>query len=633
MCFWIGKEYCMKRLFSIFVVATIFASCSPISQLEPTNLPESTATFLPTKTQLPSPTFTPTLIPTPTLSPDPNMYQFDDNVSEEDRTLIKNAVQIARYYLLNNFGSDLAHGVKFIVTNDTSKLNSYGDGVGAFIEPKNQEVYIELNVAGTVWKSERPKYQNPAIALVVHELTHYWQYEHGCVYINYPPYQPTTFMIEGHAGYVGYMAAGAGNPKEFERELSDDSALSFWQANTWKESEWFLDTNVDRVIVKHLMDSYGMMAFTQFCDAIGSGANPNDAFQLTFGISVQDFRSYIKQEILGQLADCTVATCGAGVDNFSDKYSLGHLLDPSRTTPNLIVKFVDQNNSPLALPVEMAKQGTDNTGEYATNITVAGIFSESLIPGRYIFSFCEPGTNFNVTGRCLVNEYGTDWIDVYGDKTTELTLQIPPPIVVSNLAMPNLVVTITDKDGNPMPDLGLQICNYDTLVMVCSFGHDTNRFYTDNEGVFHDSLRSGKYFIRLNMYSGFHGKYEFFPFYEIRDINIIENNVTTISYQFPTPNLVVKFTDVNGTAVPKHEFVLCRIVNGMGDCNTLFNEQDGWAVTNYQGIFEAQVEPGEYYILTCLVGCPGYPFDFKFENIVVSESQVMTYELSLSKNP
>ncbi len=612
-------------LWSIAIFAFLISSCAPsVSAPTSTSLPSATVAPSATATETPLPTLTSTVAPspTPTLSTDLNTYQFADNVSQVDRDFIQNGIQIARYFLLNNFGSDFARGVKIVVLNDPSeKTAKEAGGAGAFTVPTNGDPYIHLNVGSEVFKAERPKSQGRAIALIVHELTHYWQYEHGCVQINYPPYQPTTFMIEGQAGYVGYIAAGAVNPEEFKYDLSDEYALGYWQVDTWKENDWFNEHAVSAVIVRHLFDQHGTMAFTQFCDSIGRGTKPNDAFQSSFGISVQDFRAQIKQEILGVLADCTVATCGAGVDNYSDIYKLKHMLNPLATGPNLVVNFVDQNDQLVNLThVSMLRQAenSDGTRGYAQPFMVSGTFSQAMKPGRYSFWFCEPGypTNEN-DGACI--EHETDWIDVFSDKVTNITFKIPLAIELQKSAEPNFILTIKDKDGNPLPNIGLQVCNYDTPVIICTPSNPGN--YTDSTGVFKGSFRSGKYLVRINTEN------------EFKDIDISDNNITTYTYQLPNPNLIVKFTDVNGSLVPEHWFVICKITDGKGICQNSTSLSLGWSGTNKQGVFEAQLEPGEYYILTCKMSdCPGHPYDYRIDNIIVkSEAEVTTVVYQLYK--
>ena len=335
-------------------------------------------------------------------------------------------------------------------------------------------------------------------------------------------------------------------------------------------------------------------------------------------------------EVLGTVADCTIAKCGTGVDNFSDVYKLKHLLDPSRTTPNLIAHFVDQDNKPVNLThVSMYKLNVGKLSEYAQPFPVQGTFAEALIPGRYIFFFCEPGyPEVQFSGSC--NGHQTEIFDVFGDRPTEITFQIPPEIEIDNSKEPNLIVTIKDKNGGLLPDLRLDVYNYDTPVLVCIAGKPEK--HTDNHGVFQTSLRPGLYRISLNMESGHHDKYGFNSYYEIDNIKINENGATNISYQFPIPNFVVKFTDVNGSGVPNHEFVLCRVEDGVGICATSKHPYGEGHVTNSKGIFEALVQPGEYFILTCKFTCSYDQFDYKITDIFVeNETKITTIEFPLYK--
>jgi hypothetical protein len=753
----------MKKLTILLIVMFVFSACSPATTIPVATIsPTNTVTLSPaaTETFTPEPTSTATFAPTSTLSPDTMIYHFDSTVNEEDRALIKEGVQTARYYLVNNFRRDINGSYLINVKNDPSKQESF-DLAGV-----NGQV-LTINVGHHLWVES---YQARRLKSVIHESTHFWQHEQGggpgCGFlydaVGYPAsHDPMTNVLdEGQAEYVGYMAAGlekeaftltaenlveilspanrnmessysvmkAGvywliqqkspmaftkycaevvqgktfpvafesgfgmtveeftkdfkqylleglttlcsqnstcdkgklatiwqaqegcfaftisnlyDPIDFltigypryiaaiadgkESEVDPRLALGVWQANQWDEKIWFVDNIVSPIAFKNLFDSKGVESFITYCNAIAQDNRPQDAFKSAFGLTVQEFRLQFKEEVLGVAADCTLAKCGAGVDNYSDKYKLGHLLDPSRTTPNLIVKFVDQNNEPVILShVSMLKQNVGTTGEYAQPFIVPGTFSEAMLPGRYSFFFCEPGypTDQN-DGKCQYHE--TDWFDVSSDQATEVTFQLPLPIKNPNLSSPNLIVKFLDKDGSPLPNLDLQICSYESPVKICSQGFSFPDRKTDANGVFQDSLRSGKYLIRILL-----GGVEFNT--EVRDLIVNESGVTKSVYQFPIPNLIVKFTDANGSLIPDHGFVLCKVVEGVGDCNSSAYNQGRWGSTSEKGIFEALVEPGDYYILTCKIDCSGYPFDYTIKDVIVaSPTEVTTVEYQLNK--
>jgi len=610
----------MKYLPILLIVMFVFSSCSPATTIPEASIsPSNTPTLPPTATE----TLQPTVVPTPTLSPDLNKYECADNVAKEDCDFIKEGVRISRYSFLNIFGRDIKEGVKFLIINDPLDLR-YAEGgtAGAYIVPHAGEPFVWINTGHRLWvEYSAPEYRYQHMSLVAHEFFHAWQWQHSCVTHNVPA-EATSFMNEGFARYVDKITAGVDLNDHL---LSDDFALGFWQANKWDENAWFYDGDVTLVVIKHLVGQYGIQRYLKFCDAVGQGMSPNDSFQSTYGISIFDFRAKFKDQVLGSLKDCTVATCGAGVDNYSDKYKLGHMLDRTRTTPNLIANFVDQNNEPVILShVSMLKQNIGTTGEYAQPFIVPGIFSKAMLPGRYSFFFCEPGypTDQN-DGYCQYHE--TDWFDVSNDQITEVTFQLPLPIKNPNLSSPNLIVKFLDKDGNPLPNLELQICSYESPVKICSQGFTFPDRKTDSNGVFQDSLRSGKYLIRI-LLAGIEQNTE------VRDLIVNESGVTQAVYQFPIPNLIVKFTDANGGLVPDHGFVLCKVTEGVGDCTSPAYNQGRWGATSEKGVFESLVAPGEYYILTCKIDCSGYPFDYTIKDIfVVSETQVTTVEYQLYK--
>lgn len=621
----------MKRLLLLMVIASVLlSSCSGENKnVEPVISPLVAFSETPDFTPIPTSTETllPTVIPTQALSPDLNTYECAENVSREECDFVKEGVRLARYYFVNNFGQDVFEGVKFVVINDPNDI-SYGKGgsAGAHQVSKQGESFIWINVGLQVWTEfSAPEFRYKNLGLIVHEFTHEWQWQLGCNKDSLKgAKQPTSFLIEGYAQYVGLTAAEVDlNDYVF----SDGLALSFWQANQWDENQWFGNTDVNVVAVKHLIEQRGLKAYAEFCQAVGEGVPPNDAFQSSYGVSIIDFREDFMNDVLGTLKDCTVATCGAGVDNYSDKYKLGHLLDPNQTVPNLIVHFVDQDGKPVIMThVSMLKQNVGTTGEYAQPFIVPGTFSQAMQPGRYSFFFCEPGYPVDQNDAyCRYHE--TDWFDVFQNQVTELTFQIPLPIENSNLLKPNIIVKFFDKDGNPAPNLSLSICSYEDPVKVCSNQFAPDR-KTDSAGVYSDFLRSGKYLIRIPASSDFEVPF----FYQMMNIDVSEDNLTSIEYHFPTPNLVIKFLDVNGSPIPEHNLVLCKMNNGIGDCITPVYNQERWGITNKKGAFEVFVEPGEYYALTCKIDCPGYPFDYTIPNIIVtSETEVKTVEFQLYK--
>ncbi len=610
----------MKKLTILLIVMFVFSACSPATTIpEVTISPTNTVTLSPTATK----TLQPTVVLTPTLSPDLNKYECADNVAKEDCDFIKEGVRISRYSFLNIFGRDLKEGVKFLIINDPLDLR-YAEGgtAGVYIVPNEGEPFVWINTGHWRWTEFlAPEYRYERVMLVAHEFFHAWQWQHGCATHNIPS-EATSFLNEGYARYVDKIAAVVDLS---DYRFSDEFALSFWQAHEWDENAWFYDGDVTLVVVKHLVEQFGIKSYLKFCDAASQGMPPNDAFQSAYGIPIFNFRAKIKDQVLGSLKDCTVAACGAGVDNYSDKYKLGHLLDRSRSTPNLIVKFVDQNNEPVILShVSMLKQNVGTTGEYAQPFIVPGAFSQAMLPGRYSFFFCEPGypTDQN-DGKCQYHE--TDWFDVSSDQATEVTFQLPLPIKNPNLSPPNLLVKFLDKDGNPLPNLDLQICSYESPVKICSQGFSFPDRKTDANGVFQDSVRSGKYLIRILL-----GGVEFNT--EVRDLIVNESGITKAVYQFPIPNLIVKFTDANGNLIPDHGFVLCKVVESVGDCNSSSYNQGRWGSTSEKGIFEALVEPGDYYILTCKIDCSGYPFDYTIKDVIVtSPTEVTTVEYQLNK--
>lgn len=565
---------------------------------------------------------------TPTLSPDPITYEFADNVLERDRHLLREMVRLGRYYMINNLGSDLTIPAKLIMDNNPEGRSVslvYGKGYFAsdYFCGTSHDPCFQFNVASAIWQ-ECNNGEFLFKCLHSHELFHMWQFEHGCGGQWGEVGDPLTgFIYEGMAEYMGFLATGFPDGAE---DFTDGYAFSFWLVEQFNETAWFRNNAVAAVAVKRLVDKHGPMAFARFCDAEEHGAGPQNAFLSTFGITVQEFRAQFMEEVLGQTKDCTAATCGTG--DVPGQYSISDLIDPARKSPNLIATFVDQSSHPVVISnIILCQQTISLPSACRQPDNVPGIFSAPLKPGKYAFYFCDPGfPGTENTARCKGHE--TEWFDVLQDEVTNITVMVPSEIEDPTLSAPNLVVTFFDHAGNPVPDLGLQICNYDQPVKVCSRDDDSK--HTDSEGVFLDTLRSGKYLIRFAWPGAGYGGLT--KTYQIDGIAVDKSRVTTTSYTFPAPNLIINFTDAVGGLLPHHDFVLCKAVEEPGNCLTPASLWGWWVTTNPKGIFEAHVEPGMYLIVTNMdFTSLEQRVDLKIPIEVTSETELTTIEYPLHK--
>ena len=621
----------MKHVvFLLVVFSFLFSSCATTPNVSgPTSTPSATPvpSIVPTPTTTPLPAAT----ATPTLSPDPNIYQYADNVPQKDKDLIKVMVRLGRYYLTNNFGTDISAGVTIILDYDPKSLSAslvkgkgYFPGEG-FVVPSGQRPYIEYNVGSAIWQACDTQ-QFEFRCLSAHELVHVWQYQHGCLY--HETDEPlTAFLVQGMAEYVGLTAAGLSQNAD---DFTQSYAFSFWPAVQFDENNWFNSTAVAAVAVKRLVDQNGIMSLVRFCDAVGHGTRPLDAFQTTFGISIQDFRAKFMDEVLGQTKICTMSACGSG-SAVIGQFQLKDWLDPKITAPNLIARFVDDKGKPVVISnLLLARQDADRTFDNRQPDNVPGIFSANLFPGRYGFYFCEPGyPGTENTGAC--HAYETGWFDVPGTQAANITIQLPPPIERPDLGSPDLVVKFLDESGNPVPNLRLQVCNYDTPVKVCS--PQFNGRSTDLTGVYQDRLRTGKYTIRFNWPEVGYAR-EWTYALEVNDVNVNENQPTNITYKFSAPNLVVKLKDAAGAPAPNHFLWLCNADHNLGNCANITDSPNPWSggsYTDQQGVFKAIVKPGKYFILTDrFPTLASVPTDYTFSDInITSETETTTIEFQL----
>jgi hypothetical protein len=603
------------------VICLLLISCTSPKPIEPgagtlhTSLPAATAT----KTERPLPTLT----LTSTLLPDPNIYNCESNVAPEDcdLQLVQEAVRIGRYYLVNNFGSDISAGIPFTLEND---LNAAGRPHGSYrlVAPGNsglESARVVINTADPLWKGySGPAYQYRRSEGVIHELTHLWQIERGCL----DPFSQNyaaDFMLEGHANYVASMAM------DRESELDPELALGEWLRTQFNETTWFASSAVGPLAIRSLVDKHGTMSYATWCDLVGSGKGVDNSFKTVYGVDIREFRSQFMRDLLGQAAQCTPATCGTG--DSVGQYSISEFFDSSKKEPNLIAQFVDENNSPVVLSnVILCRQNTSLPSACRQPENIPGVFSAPVFSGRYAFYFCSPEyPGSGNTAQCKANE--TDWFDVGDHAATELTFQVPVEIEMPALSNPDLIFKLSNANGEPVTDMFVQICNYDSPVKVCT--NAEKGLQTDANGIVEARLRTGTYLIRFAWPSSGYGGLT--NTYEVRDIVVDQAGVQSISYQFPVANLVISFKDALGSSVPFHDFVLCRAIDQPGNCVTSASLWGWWVNTNKDGEFEANVPPGSYWIITNSdYTSVEQHVDLKV-SVVASDSEVTTIEVPLNK--
>jgi hypothetical protein len=658
----------------IIVFSIMFSACATVpNNSEPTAL----ATSTPGATSIPSltPTLTPKPLPaataTPTLPPDPNTYQFDSNVTPFYRDLTNQAVQLGRYWLLNNLGSDVSKGVNIIVVSHRPQQRE------GFVDyPPGSVPYLYFDTPG--WDTQgctTTEFRFRCSANVVGELTLYWMREHGCyetLFYN-SSYHEATFLV-GLEGYAGFMAAGTAQDALY---MNSATAAELWPIVHYDQNNWFNAGDVAQVAVKRLIDQHGTMAFTQFCDAVGRGTNPYDAFQSTFGISIQDFRAKFMDDVLGDQKNCTQTTCGAASLGATDpRYgSMTPMIDYSLKSPNLVIKITDQQGKPVPdINYQLFRRLYNNfyaDTEYDAPTTNSdGVLSVPVLPGTYGMTFCAAG--YPAHGAAYSMEptkcvYELNLFEIMPGEIKTIDFQYWD-INDHTLAAPNFLFTLLGVNGQPVGSQYVQVCGYDAVSTVCLNGQ------TDQSGVFRASLKAGTYLVRLVQagqgytdprgYSNptyamnldpYHGTagYE----YEIRGIQIEDPGVKSITYQFAAPNLLIKFSDANGSPTPNIYFFLCKStdVSLSGPSQQDVTEKQitmemlarfygkSWDTkkvkavfldgncflrdhTDKSGIFQLHVDPGKYFIFFLNPGVVDfeYYFDHVLSDIAVSDNQVTT---------
>ncbi len=652
-----------------FALLTVLASgCAPAAA---TVSPTSTASPIP-PTSTSEPTATPfPSTPTATLMTLAVQCSIEDKVStEKDCRLLTEAIEIGRHYLLNNFGKDATGGLRIRLYSAPGDITGgyYGEGHNYGLsdaDPSN--VLMQINTGHPFWADyggDEYLYRRQKGA--IHEFTHYWQLQHGCMKSTNDPL--LDFLIQGHAEYVANMATGR------PEDINAGQAVVMWSHLKFNEQLWFDASDVASVAFKALMEGYPPEHFTTYCDLMTQGSAPRKAFENVFGQSIQDFRASFKEKSLGILKDCTQATCGASYGKDDPRYgSLTPLIDYSLSSPNLTIKITDQSGNPvpdvnLQLFRVLYNGLSIGTGGEDAGTDSNGVLSAPVLPGTYMMRFCEPGYKVRMysmdTAKCV---YELNYFEVVPGETKTINFQFWD-IQDHDLDEPNFVFTLLAVDGTPLANQYVKICGYDPLSSVCLNSQ------TGEDGVFRVGLRPGNYLLRLvqpgqgemgvrgntdpryGMNLSF-GEAE----YEIRDIRIEPGLITTISYQFPIPNLQIRFLDVNGSPLPNIYFHLCKYPGeaqsaqsqeGAAERETtdtiLSRLYTNWNAkqirvgsldgicfllsdhTDKRGNFSLHVEPGKYFIYFDDPGSHvhNYYFDHVLSDIVVtsSDTTVASYQ-------
>src|SRR5258706_3388304 len=605
----------------------------------------------------------------PTLSPDTMTYQFDPSVSKEDQALIKKGVEIARYYLINNYGRDIKGSYVIMVINNPGDQSS---GELGRVNGEGIHQVLTINVGHHWWQEYDLAWR---LKVVVHEFTHLWQSEQGngspgCRKLDDAKGLPashdprTRIFQEGQAEYNGHMATGLQDlfnlttPDAYQMLQSFDQRIN---------SDYFYMAYAVRFLIKKTSP----MAFTNYCDGIGQGKIFDAAFESAFGMTYQQFVKQLKDGINEVRLGCQdIWTCT--YESLVKYGSLTPMIDYSLTSPSLIIKVTDQENRPVAdINLILYRAMYNNlylqTGGEDNGTDSSGILPAPVLPGTYSMHFCAPkypshgGYSFNPT-YCV---YELNPFEVLPGQTKAIEFRYWD-IQDRTLSSPNFLFTLLGVDGQPLGNQYVQVCGYDAISTVCLNGQ------TDDSGVFRTSLKPGNYLVReirpgrpLSDSRGYldpvkHGENigNMSAEYEIRDIKIEATEIKSITYQFPTPNLQIKFLDANGSPTPYIGFYLCRSadtsVSGLSPQDAAEKQMTGQILsrlfgkswdsatvklgsldgtcflndsTDKYGNFQIKVDPGKYFLYFNNPNNPGiFPIDWTFDHmlsdIVVTDNDV-----------
>jgi len=644
-----NMEITMKKLSVLLIAVFLLSSCTSAEiPPTPTSTPEFTKTPAPTATETPLPT----LIPTATLSPVVVECNVDKNITEDICPFVENAVLLGRYTLIKYFGKDISAPVKFHFSKDPATAIEITDrphvSGGAFVD---KNLIVQINIENKIWRDfGAPDVIHRRVEGILHEMTHIWQAQHKCwggVGNSDPTFE---FMSEGQAQYIALI--GSNHPELF----NPAQAVIMWSHMGFVEKDWIDSADVSNLAFKDLMDTHSPSDYVKFCDLLAQGEKAQNAFQDSFGISVQDFRQEFKARTLGILKDCTQATCGDTQASDADMWKLSQFDDHTLTEPNLIVNFTDENGQPAENTILTICKLGDNKAYYRCSggedrpIDSKGKFTRPLKVGTYILQMCEPGYAQN-SGNPIKCVYGINPFEIVSGQITVIDFQFHH-LQNPDGAAQNFEFVLLDTEGNPVPNQYIQICADQTGSYICL------NTKTDSTGKYKASFRTGKYLMRFvrpgqgSMDSRGVGNPDKYGMhlsgdsaeYEIFDIQINDAIVTKIAFQYPKPNFKITFKDAYGGAVlPNLVFWMCKTdllpVDGENpDGFTLLKDQvkdqDGSSALgdcSYEfgadktATFVGNLKPGRYAAFFNVTR-PEFtqPFEYELADITVTSETEMT---------
>jgi hypothetical protein len=319
------------------------------------------------------------------------------------------------------------------------------------------------------------------------------------------------------------------------------------------------------------------------------------------------------------------------------------MIDYSLKSPDLVIKITDQQGKPVPdlnyqLFRRLYNDFYKNTEYDAPTTNSAGVLSVPVLPGTYSTTFRAggyPGKGGAYSGEPTKCVYELNPFEIMPGETKTIEFAYRD-IQDSTLSAPNFLFTLLGVDGQPISNQYVQVCGYDAVSTVCFNGQ------TDEGGVYGASLKTGMYLVRLvqpgqgNMdprgYTNPTYGMNLSPYnppdyeYEIQDIQIEGPAVKSITYQFPAPNLQLKFLDANGSPTANVNFLLCKAADvspsglsqqdltekqltneilsrfygkswdnqkikvGSSDGNCFLRDH-----TDKHGIFQLHVDPGKYF--------------------------------------
>lgn len=220
----------------------------------------------------------------------PSIFTFTTatSVNSSDETAIRKGITISDKYLRQWFGKSITKPTEIKIYPDNSNISCcyINDGLSntTITFHTGHANWQQATLASLLFTDLRPQ-------MAMHELVHIYQGQYGCGRQDQPV--QIRWLQEGMAEWLSYkMLSAEGIITDYQALIFNTTAAKMDTLMPLKNYEAYtqgMQYFTFYLAVNQLMNSKPIQTLNTFCENLGKGLNGPEAFQSTFGISLQDF--------------------------------------------------------------------------------------------------------------------------------------------------------------------------------------------------------------------------------------------------------------------------------------------------------------------------------------------------------